>query len=369
MDQLQRDVERLLSLKEEQTKKNEAFKKAIAKLQLERPKDPYDYERIHFNDALVWKEMARRGIQLSFISDTQFVQATLGRHQELLIHGVISNLIPYVDAVLLENKLYEKQWFEQNGYPVLKGQTFLPHEREKALLFAKEKLGYPVVIKPVKGSGGSFVFCDIRADEDLMKAYATLAEVSLQPLLLEEFWEGAHDYRFFLIQGKVLSVIRRTPPSVIGDGTSTLLQLIEKENDRRMNPRRNCLCPIQVDVHCIKNQGFELEHVIAQGTSVLCRLNANVSMGADCETCREEIHPSYFERISCLMKLFPRLPLLTVDCLIRNPSLPATNENFRICEASCINPGLSLHTHPSKGMGDDIISPLVDLFFPETAHE
>jgi hypothetical protein len=67
--------------------------------------------------------------------------------------------------------------------------------------------------------------------------------------------------------------------------------------------------------------------------------------------------------------MFPRISVFTVDFLIQDPSADAHAHpgTFWICECGCINPGLSLHTNPSKGEGDDVITPLVDLIFPETA--
>lgn len=368
---LEQDLDNISIQVNEFRKINEDLKKKIARFQAKNPQNPFDYENIHFNDSLVFKEMERRGITLKYIPQTHLIEAKYNSHVEYLFN-TISRLVSHVDALVLEDKFTTKQLLKEKGFPVADGAIFDMHQIYEALSYARDQLRFPVVIKPTNGSGGSFVYCNLQSESEFRRAYSALSKVVISSsLLVEKFQENVADYRFLFIGGKVVSIVKRTPPTLVGNGYSTILQLVEAENTRRMNPRNTCLCPIQIDdiegERCLKTQGVTYNTILEDGEKVQCRFNANVSMGGECETVKSQVHPSYFDIATRILQLFPNLSLFTVDFLIQDPSVEPLEGNYWICECGCINPGLSLHTHPSIGKGDDIISPLVDLLYPETA--
>lgn len=354
----------------ESRKRNDDLKRKLSLLNRTPPETPIDDERIHFNDSSVYDEIARRGINLRFLPHTNIVEARYGSHVELLLNATTRS-IPYVDAYILENKFHTKQLLKENGYSVSEGMAFDSNDINAAQSFVREELGYPIVIKPTGGAGGKYVFCNIQTDSEFRRAYSALSRVTFAPILVERFIAGVDDYRFFIINGKVISIVKRTPPVIVGDGISTIQQLVDAENERRMNPRTNCLCSIVIDdfdsERCFQMQCIGRNSILKKGEAIQCRFNANVSMGGECETVKDIVHPSYSDIAVSILKLFSNLPVLVVDLLIRDCTQEACDGNYWVCECCCINPGLSLHTHPSKGKGDDIITPLVDLLFPETA--
>lgn len=371
--ELEKELDSISIQINEYRKRNENLKRKISYMQSIKAQTPVDEDRVHFNDSLVYKEMARRGINLKFIPQTELLEAEYHSHIEYLINGT-SQFIPYIDAAILEDKFKTKQFLKFKGYPVVEGMIFDSTDINKAQAYACDQLGYPVVIKPTKGSGGHFVYCDILTNSAFRRSYSILSKVSINScILVEKFIPEVDDYRFFIINGEVVSIVKRTPPIVMGDGHSSIANLVAAENFRRMNPRDTCLCAIHIDdfesERCLSAQGLTRDSILGIGESARCRFNANVSTGGECETVTHKIDPSYCETAKSINRLFPHLSVFTVDLLIKNFSLPANEDNYWICECCCINPGLSLHTHPSKGKGDDIISPLVDLIFPETINK
>lgn len=370
LDEVQNELEEIKARIKKFHLKNEEMRQRLARFQWVKPESPND-DKVHFNDRLIYQEMERREIALSFIPETEVVVAKFGLHIELL-YGATSRLIPHAYHAILQDKFITKQLFKKYGYPVAEGKVFAQDEINEALNFAAKEIGFPAIIKATQESGGKSIYCDIQSEVEFRRAYHEINQTIFKPsILVEKFLAEVDDYRFFLVNGKVISVVKRTPPSIIGDGHSTFQELVTTENNRRINPRTTCLCPIQIrdleSEKCLKQQGICLDTIVPQGIPVRCRLNANVSTGGGCETVTNQIHSSYSDIAEDLMKLFPGLSILVIDFLIKDSSLAAAEGNYWICESCCVNPGLSLHTHPGTGVGDDIITPIVDLIFPETA--
>jgi D-alanine-D-alanine ligase-like ATP-grasp enzyme len=326
-----------------------------------------NYEEIHFNDAMVFREMERRGVILRYIEETHIIEARYGSKVEYF-KDAISRLVPHIYVAMLDNKHNCKQLLKSKGYPVSESKLFGWQDTNEALEYAKNVLGYPVVIKPTNGSSGDSVYCNITSDSEFRRIFTEIVqETSLPFIMVEKFASKTDDYRFLVIGDNAISVVRRTPPKVIGDGYSTIAQLVEKENHRRMNPRTNCLCTIKIDdsegQRCLRHQQVTLDTIPAPGEVIQCRFTSNVSGGGECENAMEQIHPTYFDIAKGILALFPGLSMIAIDLLIEDPSKPATTSSYVVCECCCTTPGLSLHTHPSKGEGYDVITPLVDLIF------
>jgi cyanophycin synthetase len=114
-------------------------------------------------------------------------------------------------------------------------------------------------------------------------------------VIVEEQYVG-RDYRILVVGGKVVAVAERVPARVVGDGRSTVAQLIETVNQ---DPRRGVgheavMTRIVVDDHLIdrlERAGLELQSVPASGQIVTLRATANLSTGGTAIDRTDEIHP------------------------------------------------------------------------------
>lgn len=89
------------------------------------------------------------------------------------------------------------------------------------------------VLKPRDGSAGEGVTCGIERPADLARALAAAA-VFGNEFVLERQIIGAA-YRFLLLDGEVIDVVRRDPSSVEGDGETSVRDLIRSENRARVD--------------------------------------------------------------------------------------------------------------------------------------
>lgn len=122
-------------------------------------------------------------------------------------------------------KFQARSVFAKNNIPHAKGTLFL--NPLKAHRFVK-KHGFPLVIKPdVSGFSRGSHF-PITNFSELWKA-AIRVKIWWPISVIESYLEGKN-YRVLVVKGKIMSVIRRYPPFVDGDGTGTIAELIDQEN-------------------------------------------------------------------------------------------------------------------------------------------
>lgn len=147
-----------------------------------------------------------------------------------------------------------------------------------------QKLGFPkVVCKPIKGSFGSGVYVGIETQEQLTKALEA-QDRKVQRVVLEEHIEGT-ERRYYVANGKVVAVTRREPANVVGDGSSSIRELIDQKNSRRrQNPHlaSRLMKESLLVRNEIERQGFSgFLDVPAKGQKVQLSGVANLSAGGD----------------------------------------------------------------------------------------
>jgi cyanophycin synthetase len=163
---------------------------------------------------------------------------------------------------------------------------------------AVEAVGFPCVTKPIDRGGGKGVSAGLKSIADVESGFAYARSFSPGPVMLEAFLEG-DDHRLLVADGRFVAAIRRDRPWVVGDGRSTILELIEARNQGKSTISHvvsNYVDPIKLDegvtIHLL-NQGLSLDHVLPDGQKVTVRSNANLSTGGDCTDVTEAAHPHF----------------------------------------------------------------------------
>ena len=110
------------------------------------------------------------------------------------------------------------------GLPVPR-EVVLPLDR---LQEAPERVGFPLVIKPITGAMGRGVFANVNSPAEIARIQEHFASKTRGPefLLVQEFVPGT-DHRLLVVNGRVTAAARRLCPFVLGDGSSTIRQLLD----------------------------------------------------------------------------------------------------------------------------------------------
>jgi D-alanine-D-alanine ligase-like ATP-grasp enzyme len=118
-----------------------------------------------------------------------------------------------------------------------------------ALRFIAESGAGSFVVKPADGGrGGAGVTGGVRTELDLARAALTAARLDSRLLIERQVPGDMH--RLLFCDGELLDVVVRLAPHVTGDGRSSILELIARENERRLEAGL-AQSLITVDLDCL----------------------------------------------------------------------------------------------------------------------
>jgi D-alanine-D-alanine ligase-like ATP-grasp enzyme len=161
-------------------------------------------------------------------------------------------------------------------------------------LKAANELGWPCVVKPIDMAFGTGVTANVKTPAELAAAVAVARKHSRSKIIVEAHEPGA-DHRLMVVDGKLVGAARREPPSVTGDGKSTIGQLIAALNATRDGTQRTgYLLPVKEDdalVSLLAGQGLSTSSMLGKGKRVELRSVANFSTGGSATDVTEQVHP------------------------------------------------------------------------------
>ena len=232
----------------------------------------------------------------------------------------------------------------------------------EAALAGAERIGFPVVIKPRKGKKGAGITVGLTSAKDIEQAF-DLAHVSGSDVLIQRLVPGG-DYRMLVIGGKFAAAVRRDPPTITGNGVSTVAELIAELNS---HPYRDGFrgFPVIKDAEfdrMLEKAGLILEDVPAQGVSIALRAVANVSTGGTPTDVTDEVHPdnrSMAERAAAGVGL----DVAGVDFLTTDIGRSYREIGGGIVEINA-RPGLDIHIWPMAGQSRNVAEQLLELALP-----
>jgi cyanophycin synthetase len=261
---------------------------------------------------------------------------------------------------LSRNKQKTTRRLAQLGLPVTRQIAVTSAEQALA---AAEKLGVPVVVKPRKGKQAGGVTVGVSRDEEITAAFERARDAG-SGVLIEEFVQG-NTYRLLVISSRFVAALEISVPTVVGDGSKRIDELIEVLN---RDPMRNGVRLFKVEVDddlrdCLTRNGRSLTDVLPAGTEVALRTAANVACGGIHRDVTDLVHASHrelAERAAAALDL----SVAGIDVVSIDIGRPCDEAHTRILEVNA-RPGLCMHTFPRHGHGRDVGGAMLDLLFPE----
>ena len=325
--------------------------------------DPREVELgyFEFSTHLLALEVLRRGHEVSWLNRSYFVTEVAGH--TIGFWCTRSNLISSVAAKTAARKDMTTRLLAQRGISVADSSTVSVKDPWKALQLANE-LGYPIVVKPVSGMKGRGVTVDVRSDRAFRAAWNVALEAGAARIMLERFFPGK-EARFLVVGDRSVAAVAKIPPHVVGDGTSTIQQLIDRKNEaRKANPHLGKR-PITMSAYRIKrlrSQKLKLDSVLEDEQHVELDSKAAFSDGGESVDITDVVHPSYHEVVGEIGRAFPGLDLAGVDLLAIDLEAPATPDNYVVCEVNSM-PALGAHHFPGVGQPRDVAKLIIDQAF------
>lgn len=183
-----------------------------------------------------------------------------------------------------------KKLFRELGIPTPEWRVLT---READALVAAAELGWPCVVKPIDQAFGTGVTANIRTLNELSGAVAAARKYS-RNVLIEAHEPGA-DHRLMVVDGRLVSAVRREPPSIKGDGKATIGELIDRLNKGRDGSREHgYLLPVERDAalsSTLANRSLTVASVLPDGEALVLRSIANFSTGGMAVDVTADVHP------------------------------------------------------------------------------
>jgi cyanophycin synthetase len=238
----------------------------------------------------------------------------------------------------------------ESGIPIPEHLAFESRDTRGARSFLAHG-PIPCIVKPARGSGGDGVTGEICSVGEFRRA--VLAASRFAPQLLIERQLAGDVVRFLVLDGQVLDVILRLRPAIIGDGRSTVEDLICAEYDRRIRGEGNPgLKPFVVDLDCIlslRRAGIPLRSVPPRGSTVRLKTVTNYNRPEDNHTLRTAISPALSAEVAAAAATLG-LRLAGVDVVSLTPSAPLAASGGAIIDVNAL-PALHHHAHVADADG------------------
>jgi cyanophycin synthetase len=307
------------------------------------------------------KEAEKKGIPWMALSSRFLIQLGYGASQKR-IQATMTNNTGILGVELACDKDATKRILAESGIPVPKGTTinFLD-DLEEAIVGVG---GYPIVIKPLDGNHGRGITIDIRTWQEAEAAYDAARQVS-RAVIVERFYVG-RDHRVLVVDGKVVAVAERVPAHVVGNGRSTIAELIEETNQdpNRGEGHDKVLTKIELDrtsYQLLERQGLNLNSVLSKDQICYLRATANLSTGGIAVDRTDEIHPENIWIAQRVVKIIG-LDIAGIDIVTSDISRPLRETDAVIVEVNAA-PGFRMHIAPSHGTSRNVAGAVVDMLF------
>lgn len=300
-----------------------------------------------------------RGIPHIRLTDGNLVQLGHGSSQRRIWTAETDHTSAIAEEIASDKDL-TKSLLSSCGVPVPQGQ--LVQTLEEAWEIAQD-VGLPVAIKPEDGNHGRGVSLDLTQRHDVEAAFTLAQGQGSGGVIIEQFIPG-NEHRLLIVGKRVIAAARGETASVVGDGQSTILELVNSQLNS--DPRRGInedaplgliepdkSAEIQLD---LERQGFTAASIPAKDQTVLIQRNGNVANDVT-----DIMHPSV-AAMAALAARVVGLDIAGVDMVLEDISKPLNSQRGAVVEVNA-SPGLLAHLKPAAGLPRPIGKAIIEHLF------
>jgi len=297
---------------------------------------------------------------------SSLIQLGHGRYQKR-IQATITSETNYISVELASDKDETNKILTDLGLPV--PRQLLVQNRDEAVRAAK-RLGYPVVVKPLDGNHGRGISIELEEEDHILEAFDFAKEHSRSRSIIVETFVKGFDHRMLVVNDDLVAVSKRVPGHVVGDGKSTVSELIDEVNSdpRRGVGHEKVLTRLELDTKALEHleeKNYTPETILADREELYLRSTANLSTGGTAIDVTDIVHPDNREMAVRAVKAIG-LDIGGVDFLSPDISQSYKDNGAAICEINAA-PGFRMHVAPSEGKPRDVAGAVMNMLFPENS--
>jgi GNAT-family acetyltransferase (TIGR03103 family) len=309
---------------------------------------PATEEKLNPYATLIVDEARRRGINAQIIdAEGGFFRLSYGG-RSVRCRESLSEFTTAVAMSICDDKASTRRIVEAAGLSV-PDQMTVGEGDLKAFL---QRHG-SVVVKPTRGEQGKGIAIGLETLEDV-EAAIDVARTFSNEVLVEECVQGS-DLRLVVIDYKVVAAAIRKPAEIMGNGKSTVKDLIHAQSRRRAaatGGESRILIDEEAE-RCLASAGLTLEDVLPEGQRLAVRRTANLHTGGTIHDVTGETHSTLIEAAVRAAKAI-QIPVTGIDLMVKSPREP----EYNFIEAN-ERPGLANHEpQPTAERFVDFLFPL-----------
>ena len=306
------------------------------------------------------EEAQKRNIPFLRLDEGSLVQLGYGSRQKR-VESAITSYTSSIAVDVAGDKDRTKKLLTSANIPVPFGEVVSDVENLKKVI---DSIGFPVVLKPLNGNHGKGATINITNWLCAMTAFQRAQKFS-EKVVVEKFVPG-HDFRVLIVNDKYVAAALRKPACVIGDGRSTIQELINAVNKdpRRGTCHEKVLTAITVDevtMELLAKSNYNLDSVLPLGEELFLKPTGNLSTGGTATDVTDEVHPDnifLFERLARVMGL----DICGIDVMAPDLKTPIRENGGVVLEVNAA-PGFRMHLEPTSGQPRNVAKPVIDMLF------
>ncbi|WP_342628499.1 cyanophycin synthetase [Nguyenibacter vanlangensis] len=302
-----------------------------------------------------------RDIPVYRLNDGSLIQVGQGKYQQR-IEAALTSKTSHIAVEIASDKNLSNRLLADLGLPVPRQRVVYEPD---AALSAAERIGFPVVVKPLDGNHGRGVSVNVTDAAGVAAAFAA-AEREGSAVVIESMIAG-DDHRLLVVGGQLVAAALRVPGHVVGDGARTIAALVEAENrdPRRGVGHENLLTRLELDEQALRllaERDMTPDSIPDAGQKIYLRKTANLSTGGTAIDVTDVIHPDNKLMAERAIRAIG-LDIGAVDFLTSDITKSYRETGGAICEINA-GPGLRMHIAPSEGKPRDVGGRIMDMLFP-----
>lgn len=304
-----------------------------------------------------------RNIPWLRLNNYSLVQFGHGKYQQR-IQATITSETRHIAVEISCDKEDTHNLLNDLGLPV--PQQMVVYSERQAVR-AANRMGFPVVVKPLNANHGRGVSINLTTDDEIITAFVEAQQHGTSRAVLVESFLTGYDHRMLVVNNKLVAVAKRVPGHVIGDGESTIKTLVDTVNKdpRRGVGHEKVLTRLELDTQALRlmeEAGHTQDTILPKGEVFFLRSTANLSTGGTAIDVTDIVHPDNREMAIRAIRAIG-LDIGGVDFLTDDISKSYKEIGGGICECNAA-PGFRMHVAPSEGKPRDVAGKVMDMLFP-----
>lgn len=309
---------------------------------------------------LLWKEFERRGYSYDefYIHDIHYAQYTSPAGKVWLTRAeqIAYPLNPGTISIISTHKSLAYAFAERAGVSIPATMVINPgKDIDDAAIELLLERHAPLIVKPENASLSRGLSIDLTDKTSVYKALEAANKFS-SSLLVQQQVSG-EEIRFVVLNGEVKAAMLRETAQVVGDGRTTIAQLIEKENDIRRSLQFAHITYPELS-NAIITKDYDEYAIPAEGEVVKLASSTMIKGGASVYNIVDAVHETYKSTVLRLAHSIGA-QFIVVDLFVEDYSIPQTATNAYFIEFNTA-PVLKLFYGARDGAVFDAVPLLVD---------